>query len=152
MNNDYTLRNATVHDAAKIYALVLAADPHPWSMGLIEEALQTRQNWVIECSDSGELIGWLTASALFDQSELELIVTRLDWRRRGLAKRLLTIWFDWALAQNCDEALLEVRASNHGAIRLYTALGFERVGERKHYYPMPEGGFESALLMTRKLR
>ena len=43
-----------------------------------------------------------------------------------------------------DVALLEVRASNQPAMRLYASLGFEHVGLRKKYY---QDG-EDAVLMT----
>ena len=46
--------------------------------------------------------------------------------------------------RNCDTALLEVRASNAGAIRLYEQFGFEVAGVRKNYY---ENG-EDALMMN----
>jgi ribosomal-protein-alanine N-acetyltransferase len=45
---------------------------------------------------------------------------------------------------------LEVRASNHAAIQLYSAYGFHQVGRRPHYYRLPDGR-EDALVMARHL-
>lgn len=151
MNNQCILREADQSDAQAINVLVQASDPHPWNVSMITDALQSRQNWVLECSNTQSLVGWLTATVLFEQSELELIVTDQAWRRRGLAGKLLLHWFAWAKCLGCEDALLEVRASNVGAIKLYEKFGFEEVGIRKNYYPMIEGGFESAILMTHKL-
>lgn len=50
--------------------------------------------------------------------------------------------------QDAESVLLEVRASNEAALRLYSSLGFERVGLRRQYYP--DG--EDAVLMTLLLR
>lgn len=47
-----------------------------------------------------------------------------------------------------ESVLLEVRASNEAALRLYDSLGFQRVGLRRRYYA--DG--EDALLMTLLLR
>ncbi|MCO4784304.1 MAG: ribosomal protein S18-alanine N-acetyltransferase [Marinomonas atlantica] len=152
MTNQYMLREATLSDAEAIDALERLSDPHPWSEGLIREALQSRQNWVLESTEKSHLVGWLTASALFDQSELELVVTDASKRRLGLGKRLLQQWLDWAGNQGCTEGLLEVRESNQGAIALYKQFGFEQVGSRKNYYSLAEGGHEHAVLMTCKLK
>ncbi|SBT16080.1 Mycothiol acetyltransferase [Marinomonas gallaica] len=152
MTNSYVLREATLSDAEAICALERSSDPHPWSDSLIREALQSRQSWVLACTEKPHLVGWLTASVLFDQSELELVVTDASRRRQGLGKRLVQQWLAWAREQECVEGLLEVRESNQGAIALYQQFGFEQVGSRKNYYPLAEGGHEHAVLMTCKLK
>jgi ribosomal-protein-alanine N-acetyltransferase len=43
-------------------------------------------------------------------------------------------------------ATLEVRASNHSALRLYERLGFYVAATRKHYYSNP---VEDALILWR---
>ena len=43
---------------------------------------------------------------------------------------------------------LEVRESNTPALSLYTAVGFTRTGRRRHYYPLPNGEREDAILMS----
>jgi ribosomal-protein-alanine N-acetyltransferase len=42
--------------------------------------------------------------------------------------------------------VLEVRASNEAAIRLYSARGFEKIGVRRNFYNNPR---EDALIMRR---
>ncbi|MDQ6569485.1 MAG: ribosomal-protein-alanine N-acetyltransferase, partial [Haemophilus parahaemolyticus] len=43
---------------------------------------------------------------------------------------------------------LEVRESNTKAQQLYTQLGFNEVTIRKHYYPLPDGKKENAIVMA----
>lgn len=43
--------------------------------------------------------------------------------------------------------MLEVKASNQGALSLYSKLGFDEVGRRHRYYP----NGEDALLLKRSL-
>ena len=69
-------------------------------------------------------------------------------RRQGVGQALLRAWLRWAATAHAATALLEVRVSNHTAIRLYEASGFQVDGVRKHYYQHPP---EDALLMRRQL-
>jgi len=117
--------------------------------------LLSRKNWVIESTEpvlnqeNSNLLGWLTASQVLDQSELELIVIDMAVRRQGLAKKLMTTWLEESKRNDVIEYLLEVRESNIGAIRLYESLEFEQVGRRKNYYKT-EQGHEAACLFTLK--
>ena len=46
---------------------------------------------------------------------------------------------------------LEVAAGNAGAIALYQASGFRRIGLRPAYYACPDGTRADAVLMARNL-
>jgi ribosomal-protein-alanine N-acetyltransferase len=43
---------------------------------------------------------------------------------------------------------LEVRESNIPARSLYAIIGFEIMGRRRDYYPLPRGEREDAILMS----
>ena len=153
-----SMRLATESDLLSIIKLDAMSNPHPWGENLVAEALQTRKNWVVELGDATQksIVGWLTASVIFDQSELELIVIDSDVRRQGLARKLMIVWSEAAAQQGACELLLEVRESNLGAISLYESLGFELVGRRKNYYQIEkkgqiEQGHEAACLFTLKM-
>jgi ribosomal-protein-alanine N-acetyltransferase len=47
--------------------------------------------------------------------------------------------------------ILEVATDNAAAMRLYDKLGFKKVGERKGYYPRPDGTPATAIVMARDL-
>ena len=68
----------------------------------------------------GDLIG------LFD------VMTAKDFRRRGLAHRLLGALLAWGRQEGATEAWLAVVATNEPAVRLYRSLGFQDV-YRYHY-------------------
>jgi len=150
------IRQALASDLPSIVRLDALSNPHPWGEGLVTDALQTRQNWVLEYvnesvnSATNNVLGWLTASLVFDQSELELIVIDSAVRRQGLARELMIGWLKAAAQQGASELLLEVRESNLAAISLYQSLGFELVGRRKNYYHT-EQGHEAACLFTLKI-
>jgi len=149
------VRPALESDLPSIIHLDALSNPHPWGESLVADALLSRKNWVIESTEpvlnqeNSNLLGWLTASQVLDQSELELIVIDIAVRRQGLAKKLMTTWLEESKRNDVIEYLLEVRESNIGAIRLYESLEFEQVGRRKNYYKT-EQGHEAACLFTLK--
>jgi ribosomal-protein-alanine N-acetyltransferase len=65
----------------------------------------------------------------------------------GIGQKLLFTVLKKAEIDDCIWALLEVRASNESAIKLYEKFGFEKVTIRKNYY-----GNEDAILMRKKIK
>jgi ribosomal protein S18 acetylase RimI-like enzyme len=91
----------------------------------------------VGCSVGGFLVTRETAPG-----EREILNLAVDppVRRKGVARALLHS----AFAGWNGEWFLEVRASNIEAIKLYEALQFQRVGDRRDYYNHPR---ESAIVM-----
>jgi ribosomal-protein-alanine N-acetyltransferase len=87
---------------------------------------------------SSRLLGFLIASHVTAEWELENIVVAPASRRKGLATRLLTALLTRARETNSGSVFLEVRESNQAARALYIRLGFEESGRRKLYYANPQ--------------
>jgi ribosomal-protein-alanine N-acetyltransferase len=98
------------------------------------------------CSEdeSVAVAGFLVASLMPPEAELELIAVDPGAQRRGFARRLFTELAEKLRAAQVAEVVLEVRASNLPALALYRKLGFVESGRRKDYYQIP---VEDALLM-----
>jgi ribosomal-protein-alanine acetyltransferase len=90
---------------------------------------------------AGYTIGWSNAGA----GELLRIAVHPDARAEGHGKRLLVDWHQRVDATGCNEAWLEVRASNTAALALYRGTGWSETGRRPRYYS--DG--EEAVLMSR---
>jgi len=58
---------------------------------------------------------------------------RPDWRERGIGSSLVTEVLRRFRAAGVDHVLLDVNVNNPRAARVYTRLGFERVGRRARY-------------------
>ncbi|NDR54229.1 ribosomal protein S18-alanine N-acetyltransferase [Actinomyces sp. 565] len=82
-------------------------------------------------------------------ADLLTIATVPAARRRGVASALLEALVRVAAEAGCRAVLLEVRASNAGAQRLYTNHGFAPIGRRRRYYLAP---VEDAIVMRRGLQ
>lgn len=146
---NYSYRLSGEADVADIRLLDQVANPHPWGDALIAQNLhpgQKRLNYVV-LDQNQNLCGWLTASNVLDESELELIVVSPHVRRQGLAQGLTQAWLNHIKMIPVNLCMLEVRESNLAARRLYEKLGFIEVGRRKNYYPT-ELGKEAAILMN----
>jgi len=58
-----------------------------------------------------------------------------DFRRRGLARRILAAGADWAAGQGADTAWLQVSAGNTPAVTLYQALGMREMYRYRYFLP-----------------
>jgi ribosomal-protein-alanine N-acetyltransferase len=81
---------------------------------------------------------------LADEAEVHTLAVDPGWRRRGLGCFLLRQALGLARGRGARAAVLEVRAHNEAALRLYEASGFGIVGRRRDYYRLP---VDDALLL-----
>jgi ribosomal-protein-alanine N-acetyltransferase len=90
------------------------------------------------------LVGYVCFWVVFDEYRLMNLAVEPRWRRRGIARELMQRSLAWGNDAGARRALLEVRASNLAAIRLYEQAGFRHLGVRERYYTNP---IEDALMM-----
>jgi len=99
--------------------------------------------WVAELDN--HLIGMLILWMIVDEAHIATVATHPDYRRQGIARQLLVDALNSAYEEGAKSALLEVRAGNLAALKMYQAFGFEEVGRRERYY---KDNNEDAVLMT----
>jgi [ribosomal protein S18]-alanine N-acetyltransferase len=118
-----------------------------------QAAGELRRSQAIVAEEAGARIGYAVAQLLLDGvdnlCELEFLLVDENYRRQGVGRALLAAIRAWASGQGALRLVLEVRAGNAAARRLYRAEGFEEDGLRKGYYHAPE---EDAVLMSLYLR
>jgi len=83
-----------------------------------------------------------------DEADLCTIGVLPEWRKRGYGNALMTALIEAAKKRNVKKITLEVSKGNENAIKMYSALGFITVGERKNYYKNSNFGNNSAFIMT----
>lgn len=93
---------------------------------------------------AGALVAYCACWMVFDELHINSLAVDLPWRRRGLARRLLSEVFRDAIAAGAQSATLEVRQSNAAARGLYESLGFRVEAVRRDYYQEPR---EDALVL-----
>lgn len=108
----------------------------PWPRGDLLADIRRRNGSyyvVAEEADAGP-IGYAVVWFIFDRGHVASVAVLPEWRRRGVAKRLMFELFAACVARGIRTVSLEHRASNTAAARLYEELGFQVEGYRPNYY------------------
>lgn len=90
------------------------------------------------------MLVWVVA----DELHILSLATEPEFRRRGIARTLLSYALEYAKSRKVRLLLLEVRRSNASALALYRTFGFSAVGVRPRYYA---DNFEDAIEMVLEL-
>lgn len=90
--------------------------------------------WYRAAVDEGGIVGYVGLAAIDGTGDVQTVAVRRDRQGTGIAGRLLDALLTEAQERGCSEVMLEVRADNAPAIRLYERRGFERIAERPRYY------------------
>jgi ribosomal-protein-alanine N-acetyltransferase len=133
-------------DLADVEALQRRAFTNPWGAEALRWELantDVARLYVMRVA-AGPLVAYCACWMVFDELHINSLAVEFDWRRRGLARRLLVHVFREAVRDGARSATLEVRRSNDAAIALYDRLGFRVEGVRRDYYQEPR---EDALVL-----
>ena len=119
----------------------------PWSRKMLAEELDNACSAFLAAVDeTGRVVGYAGLMVVLDEGYITNVAVHPDFRRRGIAQKLLDVFENFATANKLAFLTLEVRESNYGAIALYGSRGYRGVGRRKNYYEHPK---EDAIIMTR---
>lgn len=132
-----SIRRAARTDLDGLLALEAAAFPGDRMSRASFRSLLGRPSALTFVAEDGRgLLGY--ALVLFRRgarvARLYSIAVDARARGRGLAQRLLDAAEEAALERGAARMSLEVREDNAGAIRLYEARGYRKVGRREDYY------------------
>ena len=153
MTSRYSLRSAEPADVEALESID-AVNPVPWTARQFADAIERgseRTGRVLVAHVGEDLDGFIVYSRVLDEVSIHNIAVRAGRQGRGLGGMLLTRLLQRMKGAGAKRCLLEVRASNVAARRLYESAGFTPDGERKNYYRAGEGR-EDAVLMSRRLQ
>jgi ribosomal-protein-alanine N-acetyltransferase len=123
--------------STSVYVAALAQEHRPRRIALVAAD-----------ADSDAVFGFAIASLVPPQAELESIGVAAGVQRLGVGSRLLEALILELRKDRVDDLILEVRASNAGAVGFYRSLGFSEDGRRIRYYADP---VEDAVLMRLRI-
>ena len=118
-----------------------------WTKEQLRSAFFRPDFFGLAIENGRELIGYVCATKLFEESELLIIAVAEEYRQQGLGGRLLDEYLQAMQKDGVEKVFLEVRLSNVAAKTLYERRGFVTVRIRERYYA--DG--ESALEMVKTL-
>ena len=137
--------DARLLHVAEIAELEKACFSAPWSERAITETMQGESVFLV-AEEDGKTVGYIGSYYCSPEGYITNVAVAPEMRRRGIGRALIEELIRRGRELSLSFWTLEVRESNEGAIALYSALGFEKVGERKNYYSNPT---ENALLLTK---
>lgn len=144
---DRYLSQMTESDLDEVAAIERSAYEFPWSRGNFEDSLRNGYYGICMRHVTGALIGYCVLMPVVDEMHLLNLCVAPEAQGAGAGLTLLRESVRIALAQGLEGMLLEVRPSNHRAIRLYEQFGFITIGRRRNYYPARHHSREDAIVM-----
>ena len=145
------IRRMTLDDLAQVVAIDKASFSLPWPERSFRFEITDNpasRAWVVELD--GRIVGVIVAWLLVDEAHIATIATHPDFRRQGIAGRLLTHALQSMMNEGALTSVLEVRESNAAAQEMYRKFGFEESGRRPRYYK--DNGEDAILMMLSDLK
>ena len=142
------IRKMTLEDVPTVLVLDQISFSLPWPERSFRFELTENtasRCWVAEVD--GRIVGMVVGWLLVDEMHIATIATHPDYRRQGIASKLLLHTLLKSMDEGARTSFLEVRESNLAAQEMYLKFGYEKTGRRKRYY---RDNDEDAILMLLK--
>jgi len=138
------IRRSMPKDSAEISRAEAEIFPDPWSEEDITSLISTEGGMCYTALSDGVVIGYLIGRQITPEGEIYRLATLPDYRRRGVAYRLLDYAVKTERGRGLETLFLEVREQNLPARKLYKSYGFREISIRKNYYKNPS---DNAIIM-----
>lgn len=118
-----------------------------WSYGLLESGIHSPFDVYYVYEQETRILGYCNLRLLAGEGEVQRIAVLPEYRRLGLARKMMEAMVNYARNNRAVSISLEVRESNIPARKLYETYGFAAEAVRKGYYRNPS---EDALIMWKR--
>ncbi len=139
------MKSAHVAQIAQLEKLCFS---DPWSENSVASELDNPLSLWLVALDGETVAGYVGSQSVLDGADMMNVAVHPDYRRKGIARELVTGLINALVEKGVKSLALEVRVSNAPAIALYEQMGFQQVGLRPNYYRNPK---ENALIMRKEL-
>ncbi len=139
------VRRLIYADLPQVMGVERRAFPTPWSLAMFVLELSKPSGVCLAATLGGRLVGYLICSRYETVWHIMNVAVDPDQWRRGVGSALLAQLYT-RIGDRDARFTLEVRRSNHAAIRLYERDGFRAAGMRRRYY---QDNGEDAVVMWR---
>lgn len=150
-SKNWNIQVATLENLDALVALEEACFSVPWSRKSFEAELEGNQFsrvLIVPHSEYGhkiQVLGYICTWIVFEEIRFLNLAVHQEFRRLGLATQLISQALHIGIEEGCCRGMLEVRASNQAAKKLYESVNFQGYATRKAYYTRPA---EDGILMT----
>ncbi len=123
--------------------------PHYWDKDAFNDFFSVAHTHAL-IADIGQTAGMVVYRLNFEQSDIITIAVLPQFRRQGIAHRLMDRVLEDVAARGVENLFLDVEEGNQPAISLYEGLGFSHQRRRRQYYRQSDGTCTDALVMSKK--
>ena len=123
-----------IEDIKSVHLLEKECFSMPWSEKSLESEVNKKDALFCIWEENGKIAGYAGMYFVCGEGDITNVAVFSDYRRCGIAEKILKGMFEIAYKQGINEFTLEVRKSNEIAIKLYEKLGFVIEGTRKNFY------------------
>lgn len=137
------MEKSDVDDVVKLEAL--SYGEHHWSKeSFYNELSNNLAHYYCAVDEEDNLLAYTGCWHIFEEAHITTLSVHPDFRKLGIAQKLIFQMIDDCYKNKIKYITLEVRESNVPAISLYEKNGFKSIGTRKGYY---QDNNENALIM-----
>ena len=128
-------------DLQHVMAIEQESFSDPWHVSSFKDELRKTRTHLYVARLNNEVIGYIVLCIFSGEAHIMNIAVASTYRRRGVAKYLLTSALEIVRKNEASEVFLEVAVDNIAARELYRQFGFEVYGIRKNYYGRGEDAY-----------
>lgn len=143
--DNIVIRKMSNQDIPEVAAIERECFSMPWSEKSFEDSLALSYAHFYIAESGDRIAGYVGLYNVADEGDITNIAVLPQYRRKGIASRLISEVIRFSEELGIRAINLEVRESNKNAISLYTKNGFKNVGIRKNFYEKP---VENAIIMV----
>lgn len=125
-----------LEDLNEVLEIEVLAFSTPWSRNsFLYELLENERAFYLTAKNEyGRIMGYVGMWIVFDEGHITNLATHPQFRRRGVARKLMDELITASKERGVRYLTLEVRRTNSEAQELYQNLGFVHMGVRRKYY------------------
>ena len=147
MENNLHISKMTTQDLDSISSNLQTDFDDFWNYNILKKELENSNSYYIVLKLDNEIIGFAGITIILDIAEINNIVIKKTYRKKGYSKYLINHLIDYCKTNSINQINLEVSLENLVAINLYKSSGFKQNGLRKGYY-----NGKDAILMSLNLQ
>lgn len=121
-------------DIGQILEIENVSFPTPWHRYIFELEMKKPRTLQLVSKSGERVAGYIISWMMYDEVHILNVAVHPEFRRKGIARRLIIDVIDYFYPLGAKSVILEVRISNTAAQKLYHELGFKVLRVRKKYY------------------
>lgn len=146
------IKKADMNDSCELFEKLseldrLCVGADGWSADSFASEAEKDNGIVLYIAENDRIAGLICGYCAVGEGDITSVAVHPDFRRRGLALRLINE-FESLLPDDTEDIFLEVRESNSAAVSLYEKCGFQAISVRKNFYTSPR---ENAVVMKKSI-